>query len=118
MFQMSEEQIKKAHEEYFGLSEVVLRSLPDSLLQPLLCRLQGERESSKILNSITERIEKERNYSRFNVAVRKFNIEQIQEAAKENDARSWLWNSDAALRDVVAREALQWRRSAMTQVYY
>lgn len=31
-------------------------------------------------------------------------------------ARCWLWNADPALRDVVAREALQWRRSVMSQV--
>lgn len=37
---VSEEEIKRANEEYRSLSDLVLWSLPDVLLQPLLVRLR------------------------------------------------------------------------------
>lgn len=40
MFKILEEDIKKANEEYQSLSDLVLWSLPDVLLQPLLIRLR------------------------------------------------------------------------------
>ena len=70
--------IAKATEEFQGLSELVLWSLPDSLLQPLLSRLRLE--------------------------------------TSQQTARHWLWNADPALRTVVAKEALQWRRTNLSQV--
>lgn len=59
-------------------------SLPESLLQPLLQRLQLDK-------------------------AQKQNGEQIT-------AKQFLFNSDPALRNVVAKEALQWRRGNVTQV--
>lgn len=76
---VTEEDIAKAEEEFEGLSEIVLRSLPDSLLQPLLTRLRIESNRSN------------------------------------QSAKQWLWNADAALRNVVSKEALQWRRGTVTQ---
>ncbi|RZF40601.1 hypothetical protein LSTR_LSTR007484 [Laodelphax striatellus] len=75
---VTEEEIVSAADELAGLSELVLSSLPDSLLQPLLSRLRLE-------------------------------TQQLQ------SARDWLWAADPALRTVVAKEALQWRRANQTQ---
>lgn len=72
------EDIAAATEEFRGLSEMVLWSLPDTLLQPLLSRLRLE--------------------------------------TSQQSARHWLWNADPALRTVVAKEALQWRRANLSQV--
>lgn len=83
-FQITEENIRVANEEYSGLIDIVMWSLPETLLQPLLHRLQLER-------------------------VQKQNGEQIT-------AKQFLFNSDPALRNVVAKEALQWRRGSVTQV--
>ncbi|KAL0278399.1 UNVERIFIED_CONTAM: hypothetical protein PYX00_000229 [Menopon gallinae] len=77
--EVTEEDIAKAEDEFEGLSEIVLRSLPDSLLQPLLTRLRIESNRSN------------------------------------QSAKQWLWNADAALRNVVSKEALQWRRGTVTQ---
>ncbi|XP_054279143.1 uncharacterized protein LOC128997528 [Macrosteles quadrilineatus] len=71
------EDISVATQEYNGLSELVLWSLPDSLLQPLLSRLRLE--------------------------------------TTQQSARHWLWAADPALRTVVAKEALQWRRTNLSQ---
>nr|XP_012137382.1 PREDICTED: leucine-rich repeat-containing protein 49-like isoform X1 [Megachile rotundata] len=72
-----------ANKEYAGLVDIVMCSLPESLLQPLLQRLQLEK-------------------------VQKQNGEQIT-------AKQFLLNSDPALRSVVAKEALQWRKGSITQ---
>ncbi|OXU30110.1 hypothetical protein TSAR_003786 [Trichomalopsis sarcophagae] len=81
--QITEENINVANQEYSGLIDIVMWSLPESLLQPLLHRLHLER-------------------------VQKQNGEQIT-------AKQFLFNSDPALRNVVAKEALQWRRGNVTQ---
>jgi len=73
--------IAEAAEEFKGLSELVLRALPDSLLQPLLTRLR---------------------------------LDTAQPAPLS--ARQWLWEADPALRSVVAKETLQWRRNTLSQV--
>ncbi|KAG8338338.1 Leucine-rich repeat-containing protein 49, variant 2 [Homalodisca vitripennis] len=75
--EISVEDMTAATEEFRGLSELVLWSLPDSLLQPLLSRLRLE--------------------------------------TSQQSARHWLWNADPALRTVVAKEALQWRRANLSQ---
>lgn len=75
---MTEDEIRLAAEEFEGLSDLVLSSLPDSLLQPLLSRLRLD--------------------------------------TAQQSARQWLWSADPALRTVVAKEALQWRRGNITQV--
>ncbi|XP_039276071.1 uncharacterized protein LOC111044844 [Nilaparvata lugens] len=74
---VTEEEIVAAASEFAGLSDLVLSSLPDSLLQPLLSRLRLE--------------------------------------TQQQSARDWLWAADPALRTVVAKEALQWRRLNHTQ---
>jgi len=61
-----------------------MRSLPDSLLQPLLQRLRLEK-------------------------VQRQNGEQVT-------AKQFFFNCDPALRSVVAKEALQWRKGNVTQV--
>lgn len=113
-----------ANDEYSGLSEVVLWSLPDSLLQPLLLRLQGEKD-----NNFKQQFEKDNcksiifkdGYKKDNMYVKLGDKdlccnESENELIKYGTARCWLWNADATLRDVVAKEALQWRRSPMSQV--
>lgn len=82
--QIAEEKIEQANQEYAGLTDIVMWSLPESLLQPLLQRLQLDK-------------------------AQKQNGEQIT-------AKQFLFNSDPALRNVVAKEALQWRRGNVTQV--
>lgn len=147
--QVTDEDIAAANLEYAGLSDVVLWSLPDSLLQPLLSRLQGEkdgntkqpldRDSNNTMDihrqhrdtSVQRRIlERDNSIQRRNwdkdtqrrVDTRDGSnsrrmCEKVEEdVAPVGAARSWLWSADPALRDVVAREALQWRRSVMSQV--
>ncbi|GLH07241.1 Protein artichoke [Gryllus bimaculatus] len=79
--EITDEDITTACEEFQGLSNIVLWSLPESLLQPLLSRLrlEGSRGSS------------------------------------QQSAKQWLFTADPALRSVVAKEALQWRRGTLTQ---
>ncbi|XP_067004764.2 leucine-rich repeat-containing protein 49 [Anabrus simplex] len=79
--EVTEEEVAEASEEFEGLSDIVLWSLPESLLQPLLSRLrlEGTRSGSQL------------------------------------SAKQWLWNADPALRSVVAKEALQWRRGSLNQ---
>jgi len=62
-----------------GLSNLVLCSLPESLLTPLLNKLQLDYSS-------------------------------------EESACKWLKSSDPALRNVVCKEALQWRKNGNAQV--
>lgn len=78
--EVKEEEITAANEEYQGLSDLILWSLPDVLLQPLLARLRLEGHES------------------------------------EQKAKKWLLAADPALRSVVTKEALQWKKSAVNQV--
>lgn len=78
--EVKEEEIAAANEEYRSLSELVLWSLPDVLLQPLLARLRLEGHES------------------------------------EQKAKKWLLAADPALRSVVTKEALQWKKSSVNQV--
>ncbi|CAL7949843.1 unnamed protein product [Xylocopa violacea] len=81
--EITNEEIDLANSEYAGLVDIVMYSLPESLLQPLLQRL---------------------------------NLEKIQrQAGEEVTAKQFLLNSDPALRSVVAKEALQWRKGSVTQ---
>ncbi|XP_054011337.1 leucine-rich repeat-containing protein 49 [Hylaeus anthracinus] len=81
--EITSEEIDFANKEYAGLVDIVMCSLPESLLQPLLQRLHLEK-------------------------VQRQNGEQIT-------AKQFLLNSDPALRSVVAKEALQWRKGSITQ---
>ncbi|XP_034177239.2 uncharacterized protein LOC117602841 isoform X5 [Osmia lignaria lignaria] len=81
--EITNEAIDFANKEYAGLVDIVMCSLPESLLQPLLQRLHLEK-------------------------IQKQNGEQIT-------AKQFLLNSDPALRSVVAKEALQWRKGNITQ---
>ncbi|KAK2580187.1 hypothetical protein KPH14_012452 [Odynerus spinipes] len=81
--EVTKEEIEHADQEYAGLIDIVIRSLPDSLLQPLLQRLHLEK-------------------------VQRQNGEQIT-------AKQFLFSSDPALRSVVGKEALQWRKGNVTQ---
>jgi hypothetical protein len=85
--QISDEQAAAACAEFQGLSDIVLCSLPDALLQPLLGRLHLEG-------------------SRF----------MSQQQQQPVSAKQWLWSADPALRSVVAKEALQWHRGMLSQV--
>lgn len=86
VLQISDEQVAAACAEFQGLSDIVLCSLPDALLQPLLGRLhlEGSRFMSQQQQPVT--------------------------------AKQWLWSADPALRSVVAKEALQWHRGMLSQV--
>lgn len=68
-----------ANRTYGGLSDIVLRALPDAPLQPLLSRLGRNGNSS-------------------------------------TSAKSWLRAADPALRDVIAKEALQYKKGHVSQV--
>ncbi|KAK9307315.1 hypothetical protein QLX08_002328 [Tetragonisca angustula] len=80
--EITNEEIDLANEEYAGLVDIVMCSLPESLLQPLLQRLH---------------------------------LEKVQKQTGEITAKQFLLNSDPALRSVVAKEALQWRKGNITQ---
>ncbi|XP_063540858.1 leucine-rich repeat-containing protein 49 isoform X2 [Cydia strobilella] len=75
---VTEEEIKKANITYNGLSDIVLRALPDAPLQPLLARL-GRSGNSTV------------------------------------SAKAWLRAADPALRDVIAKEALQFKKGHVSQ---
>ncbi|KAL4704277.1 hypothetical protein ACJJTC_016295 [Scirpophaga incertulas] len=75
---VTDEEIKVANLIYNGLSDVVLRALPDAPLQPLLSRL-GRSSSSSI------------------------------------SAKAWLRAADPALREVIAKEALQYKKGHVSQ---
>lgn len=85
--EISDEQVAAACAEFQGLSDIVLCSLPDALLQPLLGRLHIE--GSRFMSQ-----------------------QQQQEPVS---AKQWLWSADPALRSVVAKEALQWHRGMLSQ---
>ncbi|KAB0803978.1 hypothetical protein PPYR_00948 [Photinus pyralis] len=74
--EISEEDIRAANEEYQSLSDIVLWTLPNTLLQPLLVRLQLD----------------------------------VSQKIPEQNAKKWLLSADPALRSVVIKEALQWKR--------
>ncbi|OAD59335.1 Leucine-rich repeat-containing protein 49 [Eufriesea mexicana] len=80
--EITHEEIDLANKEYAGLVDIVMCSLPESLLQPLLERLH---------------------------------LEKVQRQTGEITAKQFLLNSDPALRSVVAKEALQWRKTSITQ---
>ncbi|XP_047996472.1 leucine-rich repeat-containing protein 49 isoform X2 [Leguminivora glycinivorella] len=75
---VTEEEIKEANITYNGLSDLVLRALPDAPLQPLLARL-GRSGNSSV------------------------------------SAKAWLRAADPALRDVIAKEALQFKKGHVSQ---
>ncbi|CAH0562931.1 unnamed protein product [Brassicogethes aeneus] len=68
-------------EEFRGLSDLVLWSMPDVLLQPLLERLRID----------------------------------VNRGLTEDNAKKWLLTADPALRSVVSKEALQWKKGAPSQ---
>ncbi|XP_026763325.2 leucine-rich repeat-containing protein 49 [Galleria mellonella] len=75
---VTEDEIKSANKIYNGLSDIVLRALPDAPLQPLLSRL-GRSGNSTV------------------------------------SAKAWLRAADPALRDVIAKEALQYKKGHVSQ---
>ncbi|CAH0724249.1 unnamed protein product, partial [Brenthis ino] len=75
---VTDEEIKSANQTYNGLSDIVLRALPDAPLQPLLSRLGKNGNSSA-------------------------------------SAKAWLRAADPALRDVIAKEALQYKKGHVSQ---
>ncbi|KOB64173.1 Uncharacterized protein OBRU01_24521 [Operophtera brumata] len=75
---VTDDEIKLANQTYEGLSDIVLRALPDAPLQPLLSRLGRNGNSS-------------------------------------TSAKSWLRDADPALRDVIAKEALQYKKGNVSQ---
>lgn len=77
--QVTEDEIKFANQTFSGLSDLVLRALPDAPLQPLLSRL-GRSGNSSV------------------------------------SAKAWLRAADPALRDVIAKEALQYKKGHVSQV--
>lgn len=79
---MTDEDIKEAARDYQSLSDVVLWSLPDALLQPLLTRLQLGTDD---------------NFS-------------------QHHAKKWLLSADPALRAVVIKESMHWKKGIATQV--
>ncbi|KAG6800879.1 leucine-rich repeat-containing protein 49 [Apis mellifera caucasica] len=80
--EITNEEIDLANKEYAGLIDIVMCSLPEYLLQPLLQRLH---------------------------------LDKVQKQIGEITAKQFLLNSDPALRNVVAKEALQWRKGSITQ---
>ncbi|CAH0401174.1 unnamed protein product [Chilo suppressalis] len=75
---ITDEEIKSANQTFNGLSDIVLRALPDAPLQPLLSRL-GRSGNSTV------------------------------------SAKAWLRAADPALRDVIAKEALQFKKGHVSQ---
>lgn len=75
-----------ANVQYRGLSDLVLWSLPDVLLRPLLLRLHLDVEDN----------------------------EKYATSSSLN-AKKWLLKADPALRSVVSKEALQWKKCNVTQ---
>ncbi|GJQ76207.1 hypothetical protein Trydic_g1950 [Trypoxylus dichotomus] len=74
--EVTEDDITQANRDYQSLSDLVLWSLPESLLQPLLTRLHID----------------------------------LNRTVSEITARQWLSRADPALRSVVCKEALQWKK--------
>ncbi|KAG5881300.1 hypothetical protein JTB14_016171 [Gonioctena quinquepunctata] len=79
--EVTEDEIKQANEEYQSLSDLILWSLPDVLLQPLLVRLRID----------------------------------INHGVSEQNAKKWLLSADPELKSVVSKEALQWKKSSISQ---
>ncbi|XP_034835331.1 leucine-rich repeat-containing protein 49 [Maniola hyperantus] len=75
---ITDEEMKLANKTYSGLSDMVLRALPDAPLQPLLTRLGKTGNSG-------------------------------------SSAKAWLRAADPALRDVIAKEALQYKKGHVSQ---
>ncbi|EEB15486.1 conserved hypothetical protein [Pediculus humanus corporis] len=82
--EITERDLAQVAAEYQSLSDLVLWSLPENLLQPLLSRLRidGTRTNP------------------------------------QQTARQWLMNADPALRSVVCKEALQWRRGTQDDLLW
>ncbi|XP_053690801.1 uncharacterized protein LOC128739345 [Sabethes cyaneus] len=74
--EISEEEVRAAEDMYSGLSDLVLWSLPEGLLQPLLQRLR---------------------------------LEETAHATKMT-AKEWLMQADSSLKNIVGKEALQWKK--------
>ncbi|XP_055635068.1 formin-J [Toxorhynchites rutilus septentrionalis] len=79
--EINEEEVRSAENMYAGLSDLVLWSLPEGLLQPLLQRLR---------------------------------LEETAFATKMT-AKEWLMQADSSLKNVVGKEALQWKKHSITQ---
>lgn len=84
VLQIGDSEIEAANFEYQSLTDLVLWSLPDVLLQPLLVRLRLDSNQS----------------------------------GKECSAKKWLSSADPALRNVVSKEALQWKKGTVSQVNF
>ncbi|XP_055549986.1 uncharacterized protein LOC129732778 [Wyeomyia smithii] len=74
--EIAEEEVRAAEDMYSGLSDLVLWSLPEGLLQPLLQRLR---------------------------------LEETAHATKMT-AKEWLMQADTSLKNIVGKEALQWKK--------
>lgn len=80
--EITEDEIQDAEQTYNGLADLVLWSLPDSLLQPLFTRLH---------------------------------VEEVLQNSKVT-AKEWLMQyADESIRQVVGKEALQWKKSPNNQ---
>ncbi|XP_058454050.1 uncharacterized protein LOC131432028 [Malaya genurostris] len=78
--EITEEEVRSAENMYSGLSDLVLWSLPEGLLQPLLQRLR---------------------------------LEETAHATKMT-AKEWLMQADSSLKNIVGKEALQWKKHHST----
>uniref|UniRef100_A0A182Q7X9 Dynein axonemal assembly factor 1 homolog n=1 Tax=Anopheles farauti TaxID=69004 RepID=A0A182Q7X9_9DIPT len=79
--EVTPEEVQTAEATYAGLSDLVLWSLPEGLLQPLLQRLR---------------------------------LEETAHASKMT-AKEWLMQADPSLKNIVGKEALQWKKHSTTQ---
>uniref|UniRef100_A0A182J261 Dynein axonemal assembly factor 1 homolog n=1 Tax=Anopheles atroparvus TaxID=41427 RepID=A0A182J261_ANOAO len=79
--EVTAEEVQTAEAVYAGLSDLVLWSLPEGLLQPLLQRLR---------------------------------LEETAHASKMT-AKEWLMQADPSLKNIVGKEALQWKKHSTTQ---
>ncbi|XP_062564281.1 ras guanine nucleotide exchange factor V [Armigeres subalbatus] len=79
--EITEEEVQEAENMYAGLSDLVLWSLPEGLLQPLLQRLR---------------------------------LEETAHATKMT-AKEWLMQADSSLKNIVGKEALQWKKHSTSQ---
>lgn len=76
---VTEAEKTQAQQMYSGLSDLVLWSLPDALLEPLLARLRLDETC----------------------------------LASKMSPKQWLMKADESLRNVVGKEALQWKKGAL-----
>uniref|UniRef100_A0A182PRK4 Dynein axonemal assembly factor 1 homolog n=1 Tax=Anopheles epiroticus TaxID=199890 RepID=A0A182PRK4_9DIPT len=79
--EVTPEEVQTAEATYAGLSDLVLWSLPEGLLQPLLQRLR---------------------------------LEETAHASKMT-AKEWLMQADPSLKNIVGKEALQWKKHSTAQ---